>query len=97
MTALSLPGVEEERMPLTEDLTLYARWVEKTEINTPEELLAMREDLSGWYVLGGDIDLSGIDWIPVGNYVSHYEYLNPTWWREAFRGELAARVTPSPV
>ena len=81
-------GVEEERMPLTGDITLYARWVEKTEINTPEELLAMREDLSGWYVLGSDIDLSGTDWVPVGNYVSHYEYLNPTWWREAFRGEL---------
>lgn len=81
-------GVEEERMPLTEDITLYARWVEKTVINTPEELLAMREDLSGWYVLGSDIDLSGTDWIPVGNYVSHYEYLNPTWWKEAFRGEL---------
>ena len=81
-------GVEEERMSLAEDTTLYARWVEKTEINTPEELLAMREDLSGWYVLGSDIDLSGTEWIPVGTYVSHYEYLNPSWWLEAFRGEF---------
>lgn len=81
-------GVEEERMDLTGDTTLYARWVEKTVVTTPEELLAMREDLSGWYELGNDIDLSNTEWIPVGTYVSHYEYLNPTWWREAFRGEL---------
>ena len=81
-------GVEEEKMPLDVDTTLYARWVEKTVINTPEELLAMHADLSGWYELGSDIDLSGIEWIPVGTYVSHYEYLNPSWWREAFRGEF---------
>ena len=81
-------GVEEERMELKEDTTLYARWVEKTVITTPEELLAMREDLSGWYVLGNDIDLTGVEWTPVGTYVSCYEYLNPTWWKEAFMGEL---------
>lgn len=81
-------GVEEEHMDLTGDTTLYARWVEKTVVTTPEELLAMREDLSGWYELGNDVDLSDTEWIPVGTYVSHYEYLNPTWWREAFRGEL---------
>lgn len=81
-------GVEEERMELNADTTLYARWVEKTVVNTAEELQAMREDLSGWYELGCDIDLSETKWVPVGTYVSHYEYLNPTWWAESFRGEF---------
>ena len=67
---------------------VYARWVEKQTVSTPEELLAMREDLYGWYVLENDINLADIEWIPVGTYVSHYEYLNPTWWLEAFHGEF---------
>ena len=81
-------SVEEECMPLNENVTLYARWVKPTFITTPEELFAMREDLSGWYILDNDIDLTGVYWIPIGTYVSHYEYLYSTWWREAFRGVL---------
>lgn len=81
-------SVEEESMPLNEDVILYARWVKPTFITTPEELFAMREDLSGWYILDNDIDLTGVHWIPVGTYVSHYEYLYSTWWKEAFRGVL---------
>lgn len=79
-------GVEEESMPLVEDVTLYARWVEPVTITTAEELRAMCNDLGGWYVLGNDIDLTGVEWIPIGTYVSHYEYLNPSWWVESFRG-----------
>ena len=39
-----------------------------TEIATAEELAAVRENLSGNYVLTADIDLSGIDWEPIGSF-----------------------------
>ena len=67
-------------------LTLYARWVEATEIKNAKELKAMAEDLSGWYVLANDIDLSGETWEPVGMYFSNYETVNAPYWTYAFRG-----------
>ncbi len=70
------------------DITLYARWVEKTMISTPDELYNMRNDLSGWYELANDIDLSGYEWVPVGTYKSDYEWMNQPWWLEAFKGKL---------
>ena len=69
-------------------VTVYARWVEPVYIHTAEELQAMGEDLYGWYVLAGDIDLSGRQWIPVGMYFSNYETVNAPYWTYAFRGTL---------
>ena len=38
------------------------------EIATVEELAAINDNLSGSYVLTADIDLSGIEWMPIGAY-----------------------------
>lgn len=35
-------------------------------ITTVEELQSIRNDLTGYYELGADIDLAGVDWIPFG-------------------------------
>lgn len=35
------------------------------EISTPEELIKIAEDPQGSYVLTADLDLSGVDWVPV--------------------------------
>ena len=79
-------------MPVTEDITLYARWASPIEISNVEELFSVRNDLTGWYVLTNDIDLSGIDnWKPIGTYRSEYEMANPEWWQEAFRGHFDGR------
>ena len=67
-------------------LLLYPRWVEPTEIHNAEELKAMANDLSGWYVLANDIDLAGENWQPVGKYFSNYETVNASFWTYAFRG-----------
>lgn len=39
------------------------------EISTAEELAAIADDLSGNYVLTADIDLNGVEWIPLGTFV----------------------------
>ena len=70
------------------DVTLFARWVEKTMISDADELFGMREDLAGWYELAEDIDLTGYTWCPVGTYRSNYEWMNQPWWLEAFRGKF---------
>ncbi len=41
---------------------------EVIEIATTEELAAINDNLSGSYVLTADIDLSGIEWTPIGAY-----------------------------
>ena len=38
------------------------------EIATAEQLAAINDNLSGSYILTADIDLSGIDWTPIGAY-----------------------------
>ncbi len=50
--------------------------VHYTEISTQQELLAIREDMSGSYRLTADIDLSGTAWMTMGTY------------KEPFTGEL---------
>ena len=55
-----------------------------TVIKTVEELQAICNDLGGKYILMGDIDLSGINWNPIGEY-------DPTLddpWAKAFSGEF---------
>ena len=69
-------------------VTVYARWAEPVEIRTAAELQAMAEDLCGYYVLAEDIDLTGVQWIPVGLYFSNYETVNAPYWTYAFRGTL---------
>ena len=59
---------EEANLPngvdrLTEEEALAQGY---TIITTPEQLAAIANDLSGKYILMNDIDLAGIDWIPLG-------------------------------
>ena len=76
-----------EWMPVTESMTLYARWAAPVHIKTAEELDAMRKDLQGWYVLDNDIELTG-PWDPIGQYEPDYEYADAEWWVHAFKGRL---------
>ena len=41
-------------------------------ITTPEELDAVRDDLSAIYGLGNDIDLAGVDFTPIGNNATKF-------------------------
>lgn len=53
-------------------------------IKTAEDLQAVANNLSGKYILMNDIDLSGVEWKPIGNY-------EPTArdpWAGAFQGEF---------
>ena len=78
-----------EWMPVTESMTLYARWAAPVPVRTAEELDAIRKDLYGWYVLDNDIDLSSFgDWQPIGKYEPDYEYADAEWWVHAFKGRL---------
>ena len=76
-----------EWMPVTESMTLYARWAAPVHIKTEEELDAMRKDLHGWYVLDNDIELT-TPWEPIGQYEPDYEYADAEWWVHAFKGRL---------
>ncbi len=77
--------VTNDVMEITEDMTLYARWVQPTYITTETELRAISEDLGGWYILQNDITLTS-EWEPVGRYYSTYEFLETNWWKYAFDG-----------
>ena len=50
--------------PLTEEEALQQGY---TIIKTADELQAINDNLSGKYILMSDIDLSGIDWEPIGD------------------------------
>lgn len=78
-----------DSMPVNSDMTLYARWVAPTLIKTAADLQRMQEDLGGWYVLAGDIDLSDIpNWKPIGDYRADYEWCDGEWWTAAFHGRF---------
>ena len=78
-----------DSMKVDKSMILYAKWVSPKPVRTAEDLDAIRKDLSGWYVLEEDIDLSGIDnWIPIGQYEGNYEFAPGEWWRYAFKGVL---------
>lgn len=81
------PLIKDDVMALASDTTLYARWVEVTEIATEEQLQDMANDLAGWYRLTADIALSQA-WTPVGMYYANYEFYEPNWWLYSFRGTL---------
>ena len=68
-------------------VTLYARWVQETEIFDADGLKNISKDLYGAYKLTKDIDLNAV-WEPIGAYFSNYEYYNTEWWTYAFRGTL---------
>ena len=80
-------AIEKDVMEVTEDMTVYARWVKPQWVETEEDLRNMKNDLSGWYILKNDITLTG-EWMPVGAYYATYEYLSPSWWTYAFSGML---------
>jgi uncharacterized repeat protein (TIGR02543 family) len=48
-----------------ENKTLTTNWIE--EISTAEEFVKIKESLNGHYKLVADIDLSAIDWTPIGS------------------------------
>ncbi len=78
-----------DSMAVKQPMTLYARWAAPVHIKDARGLDAMRNDLSGWYVLDQDIDLSSYpDWTPVGVYEAHYEWADGEWWAKAFKGRL---------
>jgi hypothetical protein len=56
----------EESYIVNSDLAFFAVGSVR-EITTPDELSAIRNDLNGKYVLKNSIDLSGINWVPIGN------------------------------
>ncbi len=72
---------------ITENTTLYARWVEVKEISNAAQLKEMANDLTGWYKLAADITLTE-EWTPVGLYYANYEFYQPAWWLYSFRGTL---------
>ena len=57
-------GFIDEVIQLTEDEALAQGY---TVIKTADELQAMKDNLSGKYILMNDIDLSGYDWEAIGN------------------------------
>ncbi len=71
---------------ITEDTTLYARWVEVKEISTAAQLKEMA-NVTGWYKLTADITLTEA-WTPIGMYYANYEFYKPAWWLYSFRGTL---------
>ena len=74
-------------MPVKDDIVLYARWVKPIAITSVKDLNMIRKDLSGWYILKKDINLSSVkNWTPIGAYDSTYEFANAEWWQLAFRG-----------
>lgn len=48
-----------------ENITVTTTWI--TENYTLEDLLKIKEALNGHYVLMADLDVSNIDWMPIGN------------------------------
>lgn len=68
-------------------VTLYARWVQLTPIDSPEGLQAMANDLYGAYELTADIEMADT-FIPVGCYFNNYELFETAWWTYAFHGTL---------
>ncbi len=80
-------SIKNDVMAITENTTLYARWVECKEISTAAQLKEMANDLTGWYKLTADITLAG-EWTPIGLYYASYEFYEPNWWLYSFRGTL---------
>lgn len=54
-----------EKWTFVENITVSTNWI--TEIYTLEDLLKIKEALNGHYVLMADLDVSNIDWMPIGN------------------------------
>lgn len=56
-----------------DNITVYAKWQlsnfggEQTGIRTPAELDAIRNNLAGNYYLENDIDMAGMNWMPIGS------------------------------
>ena len=44
---------------------LPARAADSTAIRTPDDLLAVASDPRGSYYLDGDLDMTGVEWIPL--------------------------------
>lgn len=53
---------------ITEDMTVYARWVESTPISTAEALLAIADAPDKHYHLTQDINLKGAVWTPIEQF-----------------------------
>ncbi len=60
-----------EEWTFVENITVTTNWI--TEIYTVDDLLKIKESLNGHYVLMSNLDVSNIDWVPIGNV---FESLN---------------------
>ncbi len=57
-----------EATPVTENMTVYAHWIESIPVSTKEGLLAIAQNPSANYHLTRDINLGGIVWTPIEEF-----------------------------
>jgi uncharacterized repeat protein (TIGR02543 family) len=66
-------GVSLTNYDQTNDITLKAVfYIDYIEIYTAEDLIAINNDLGASYRLKNDIDLGGVEWIPLGNNLTPF-------------------------
>ena len=87
MLEFPMPNARDSSMLVTKSMTLFAKWVSPVHIQDIAGLVAIQNDLKGWYILDNDIDMSGFtDWTPIGEYDHTYEFARGEWWSKAFQG-----------
>lgn len=66
-------------------------------ITTPSDLVNMKYDLSGDFTLENDIDMSGVDWTPVGEFTGTFDgkghYIKNLSYNDSQKGEVAVFST----
>ena len=66
-------------------------------ITTPSDLVNMKYDLSGDFTLENDIDMSGVEWTPVGEFTGTFDgkghYIKNLSYNDSQKGEVAVFST----
>lgn len=66
-------------------------------ITTPSDLVNMKYDLSGNFTLENDIDMSGVEWTPVGEFTGTFDgkghYIKNLSYNDSQKGEVAVFST----
>ena len=66
-------------------------------LTTPDDLVNMKYDLSGDFTLENDIDMSGVDWTPVGEFTGTFDgkghYIKNLSYNDSQKGEVAVFST----
>ncbi|MBN1185191.1 MAG: InlB B-repeat-containing protein [Bacteroidales bacterium] len=87
MLEFPMPNARDSSMLVTKSMTLFAKWVSPVHIKDIAGLVAIQNDLKGWYILDNNIDMSGFtNWTPIGEYDHTYEWARGEWWSKAFQG-----------